>query len=69
VAGEFKHTDSGIAAKVINTLQEIPLRMISSGGSRSNISILVDSKYKVAAMNALNEGLFADILKQKRAMV
>jgi len=68
VAGEFKHTESGIAAKVINTLKEIPLRMISSGGSRSNISILVDSKYKVAAMNALNEGLFADILKQKRTM-
>jgi len=60
---------SGVAAKVINTLAKIPLRMISSGGSRSNISILLDSKYKVDAMNALNEGLFADILKKKRAVV
>jgi len=68
VAGEFKHTEAGVAAKVINTLKAFPLRMISSGGSRSNISILLDSKYKVEAMNALNEGLFADILKQKRAM-
>ena len=67
VAGEFKHTEAGIAAKVINTLKKIPLRMISSGGSRSNISILIDTKYKIAAMNALNEGLFADILKKKRA--
>ncbi len=67
VAGEFKHTEAGIAAKVINTLTKIPIRMISSGGSRSNISILVDSKYKVKAMNALNEGLFGDILKKKRA--
>ncbi|MFK7980470.1 MAG: aspartate kinase [Saprospiraceae bacterium] len=66
VAGEFKHTESGVAAKVINTLKKIPLRMISSGGSRSNISILLDSKYKVKAMNALNEGLFGEILKQKR---
>ncbi|MEM1123201.1 MAG: aspartate kinase [Bacteroidota bacterium] len=69
VAGEFKHTEAGIAAKVINTLINIPIRMISSGGSRSNISILVNSKYKKEAMNALNEGLFADILKRKRAMV
>jgi len=37
VAGEFKHTESGVAAKVINTLAKIPLRMISSGGSRSNL--------------------------------
>ena len=68
VAGEFKQTEAGVAAKVINTLKKIPLRMISSGGSRSNISILLASKYKVKAMNALNEGLFGEILKQKRAM-
>ena len=68
VAGEFKQTEAGIAAKVINTLQEIPLRMISSGGSRSNISILLNTDYKIAAMNALNEGLFAETLKQRRAM-
>ena len=66
VAGEFKHTEAGIAAKVLNTIKKIPLRMISSGGSRSNISILLASKYKVKAMNALNEGLFGEILKQKR---
>lgn len=68
VAGEFEHSDAGIAAKVINTIKDIPLRMISSGGSKSNISILLDTKFKVEAMNALNEGLFADILKRKRAM-
>lgn len=67
VAGEFKHTEAGVAAKVINNLAAIPIRMISSGGSRSNISILIDSRYKSTAMNALNEGLFADILDRKRA--
>jgi aspartate kinase len=69
IAGEFKHSEAGNAARVINTLKEIPLRMISSGGSRSNISILTDTKYKVEAMNALNEGLFAKMLKKKRAAV
>jgi len=68
IAGNFDYQETGIAAKVINALQEIPLRMISSGGSRSNISILINTKYKKAALNALNEGLFEEMLKQKRAM-
>lgn len=68
VAGEFDHTETGIAIKVLTPLKNIPIRMISSGGSTSNISILLDTKFKVEAMNALNEDLFADILKKKRAI-
>ncbi len=69
VAGDFAPEEPGIAASVINTLKTVPIRMISSGGSRSNISFLIDTKYKVVALNALNEGLFADVLKKRRAMV
>lgn len=68
VAGDFGHEKAGVAAKVIKTLENIPIRMISSGGSRSNLSFLVDTKYKVEAMNALNEGLFKEALKKKRAL-
>jgi aspartate kinase len=45
----------GVAAKVFSALSEIPIRMISFGGSRYNISLLVESGYKKEAMEALNE--------------
>jgi aspartate kinase len=57
VVGAFKKDDNGIAVQVLNPLRQIPIRMISSGGSESNISILIDSKYKQQALEALNEEL------------
>jgi aspartate kinase len=44
--------------RVIDSLGEIPVRMISFGGSKNNISLLVKTNYKNAAMEELNEGLF-----------
>jgi len=44
--------------KVFDALGEIPIRMVSCGGSTNNVSILVDKSYKDKALNALNEGLF-----------
>lgn len=58
VVGAFRKDENGIAVKVLNPLRHIPIRMISSGGSESNISILIDSKYKHQALEALHEGLF-----------
>ena len=58
VVGAFKKDENGIAVQVLNPLRHIPIRMISSGGSESNISILIDSKYKQQALEALNEDLF-----------
>ena len=49
----------GSAVTLFESLKEIPLRMISYGGSRHNISVLVDSKYKKKALQALNEGVFS----------
>jgi aspartate kinase len=34
------------------------VRMISYGASEHNVSILVDTKHKNQALEALNEGLF-----------
>lgn len=59
VVGAFTKDENGIAIQVLNPLRNIPIRMISSGGSESNISILIDSAYKKQALEALNEGLFA----------
>ena len=58
VVGAFRKDDSGIAIQVLEPLKNIPIRMISSGGSESNISVLIDSKYKKEALEALNRDLF-----------
>jgi aspartate kinase len=57
VVGAFRKDDNGIAVQVLNPLKHIPIRMIASGGSESNISILIDSRYKQEALEALNHEL------------
>ena len=42
----------------LESLKDIPLRMVSYGGSSNNISVLVDGKLKKEALVALNKGLF-----------
>ncbi len=48
----------GAVNEVFRSLSEIPVRMVSCGGSANNVSVLVDNQYKEQALNALNEGLF-----------
>ena len=50
--------EKGIIKRIFNTLDDIPIRMISYGGSKYNVSVLVDSKNKEKALVALNKGLF-----------
>ncbi len=45
--------------KLFEILNEIPVRMISYGGSLNNVSILVASENKVFALKALHQKLFA----------
>lgn len=45
-------------ARAVEALGDIPVRMISYGGSNYNISMLVCADDKVAALNALNSKLF-----------
>jgi aspartate kinase len=58
IVGNFMADKAGIAIKVMNALKDIPVRMIAYGASEHNMSILVDTKDKNAALEALNEGLF-----------
>lgn len=53
VVGDFVASKAGIAARVLDTLKHIPLRMISYGGSRNNISILLDTADKTRALQSL----------------
>ena len=43
---------------IFNSLDAIPIRMVSFGGSRNNISLLVDTSHKEKVLNSLNDGLF-----------
>ena len=58
IVGNFMADKAGIALKVLEALKDIPVRMIVYGASEHNMSILVDTKDKNNALNALNVGLF-----------
>lgn len=47
-----------VLADVFQSLGEIPVRMVSYGGSHNNISILVNTAHKNTSLQLLNQGLF-----------
>ena len=58
VVGSFSAENKGYASEIFNSIKEVPVRMVSYGGSKHNISILLDTSNKAKALNLLNEGLF-----------
>jgi len=52
--------------KLFEILNEIPVRMISYGGSFNNVSLLVSTENKVSALKALHKTLF---LQKEKALV
>lgn len=57
VVGEGLIEDSS-TSKLFQILEHIPVRMISYGGSINNVSLLVTTENKVAALQALHRNLF-----------
>ncbi len=57
IVGDMIAEEKGFAAKIFNALEGIPIRMISYGGSRHNISILVPTSQKKETLRALNDRL------------
>ncbi len=58
IVGLFPAAKPGYAGAIFDALKNIPVRMISYGGSENNISILVDTKLKKQTLLELNKGLF-----------
>ncbi len=58
VVGDLEWANLGFEAKIINALKDIPVRMISYGGSNYNVSLLVKSSDKKRALQALSDNLF-----------
>jgi aspartate kinase len=58
IVGQKITEQKGVLKKIFDSLGDIPVRMVSCGGSTNNVSVLVEKQYKDQALNALNEGLF-----------
>ncbi len=58
VVGEYLIENHTVNSMVISSLKDIPVRMISFGGSPHNISVLVSEKTKIDALKSLQRGLF-----------
>ena len=57
VGNEITETKD-VLRKIFESIPDIPVRMVSYGGSRHNISLLVSREYKEQTMQKLNAGLF-----------
>lgn len=57
IVGDFAAGRTGLGALVMGALSEVPLRMISYGGSEHNISVLVKNEDKKKAMIDLSHKL------------
>jgi aspartate kinase len=53
VVGDFGAEKHGYAARVLEAVKHIPVRMISYGGSDHNMSLLVKTEDKVEALEEL----------------
>lgn len=58
IVGNLIMEQQGVLQDIMESLSEIPLRMVSYGGSKHNVSVLVDAAYKNQALQSLNQGLF-----------
>ena len=59
IVGLFPMAKPGYIDAIFDALRDIPVRMISYGGSENNVSILVDTKFKKQTLLELNKGLFS----------
>lgn len=57
IVGDIIREETGFASRVFNALDGIPIRMISYGGSRYNISVLVPTLHKTSTLQTLSDKL------------
>lgn len=58
VVGDLRWSNVGLESKVMDAVRDIPVRMISFGGSNYNISFIVKEEDKEKALAALNKNIF-----------
>lgn len=60
IVGDNLGKEVGTPTHVLSALSDVPLRMVSYGGSNNNISLLVSSDYKSLALKSLHAQLFGN---------
>ncbi|MDX9903168.1 MAG: aspartate kinase [Bacteroidales bacterium] len=60
VVGDFRPSREGSAPEIFEALNEIPVKMISYGGSDNSMSILINTSDKVVALQSLSSKLFPE---------
>ena len=63
VVGDFVKGRQYYVLQVLQALANVPIRMISYGGSDNNVSILIKTEYKQQALQSLNDHLFSHSFK------
>ncbi len=58
IVGDFAANTHGYAARVLDAVKHLPLRMVSYGGSDYNVSLLLDSEHKTEALRSLHTRIF-----------
>ncbi|MBQ9644967.1 MAG: aspartate kinase, partial [Prevotella sp.] len=61
VVGDLDWSNVGFETKVMDAMKDIPVRMISYGGSNYNISFLIRKEDKKRALQSLSSHLFPDV--------
>lgn len=61
IVGDIIREETGFASRVFNAMDGIPIRMISYGGSRFNISVLVPTSQKKSTLQTLSDRLLNDM--------
>ncbi len=69
IAGDLAQNKKGVTSSIFNCIDEIPIRMISYGGSNYNLSFLVKTLDKISVLNLLNKGLFSNHKEVERKEV
>jgi aspartate kinase len=61
VVGDGLHDDSGLAAQVLGSIGDVPLRMLSQAASRRNITFVIRESELPAALGRVHEKFFASV--------
>jgi len=57
IVGDLIAEETGFASKIFSALKDTPIRMISFGGSRHNISVLVKTELKKQTLQSISNNL------------
>ncbi len=61
VVGKIEHETPGLVADILDSIRDIPVKMVSYGASSRSVAILINSGDKISALRKLNDHLFANV--------